>query len=137
MITSASDDARKDRKAHMEKASEVNRNFFKLSFPKIFSLPQNLTHIHVDYIAASFGKRKYHILLKISIFLLFPWNWWPEPNVGDKEALSFPHSKKNFVARSSNLLQGELRGRQTFTISTTSKPSTPPQDPIPSPYTED
>ena len=49
IMTSASHDAGKDRKTHMEKASEVNRKFSKLIVPEIFSLPHNLTHIHVEY----------------------------------------------------------------------------------------
>lgn len=33
----------------MERASEVNRNFGELIFPKTFRLPHNLTQILVDY----------------------------------------------------------------------------------------
>ena len=56
----------------MERATEHNRNFLKLIVPKIFSLPHNLTHIHVEYSCYIWGKND-HTLFKRRIFLLLPW----------------------------------------------------------------
>lgn len=98
IITSASDDAGKDRKTHMERASEDNRNFLKLIVPKIFSLPHNLTHIHVEHSCFIWGKNN-HTLFKRRIFFTFAledfFNSCPGTGdenqiLADKEALSCP-----------------------------------------------